>query len=171
MTDTKTTDEISATTIVEGEISMTVDVVDETIAEEIAAAILERLTVDTADGIPSDFLATVEAVLTELEERKARERAKGKIDIEAVVDDLELGDLKLLEATTGQKLGKILREFETRDFGADTIAGIVLVALRRDNPEATIEDADKIKLAAIAGEEEDEEGEDEEAEDEEADPR
>lgn len=168
MTDTQTTDETLVIDI-ETHPAEEIDIVEFVIAEEITQAILGGFSEDQArelvNGNAANLLVLVEAVLLELDERKTRERAKGKIDIEAVVDDLELGDLKLLEETTGQKLGKILREFETRDFGADTIAGIVLVALRRDNPEATIEDADKIKLAAIAGEEEDEE------EDEESDPR
>ena len=168
MTDTQTTDETLVIDI-ETHPAEEIDIVEFVIAEEITQAILGGFSEDQArelvNGNAANLLVLVEAVLLELDERKTRERAKGKIDIEAVVDDLELGDLKLLEETTGQKLGKILREFETRDFGADTIAGIVLVALRRDNPEATIEDADKIKLAAIAGEEADEE------EDEEADPR
>ena len=160
MTDTKTTDETLVIDI-ETHPAEEIDIVEFVIAEEITQAILGGFSEDQArelvNGNAANLLVLVEAVLLELDERKTRERAKGKIDIEAVVDDLELGDLKLLEATTGQKLGKILREFETRDFGADTIAGIVLVALRRDNPEATIEDADKIKLAAIAGDEEGEE--------------
>ena len=179
MTDTKTTIEPT----IEGSISTTISAVpgedleaeepearEPTLAEEITAAILGGLGPED-DLIPAErlTLAAVEAVLAELDARKARERIAGHIDIEAVVDDLELGDLRLLEKTTGQKLSKILSEFETSDFGADTIVGIVLVALRRDNPEATIEDADKIKLAAIAGDEEDEEGDEEE--DEEADPR
>ena len=157
MTDTKTTDE-NLVIDIETHPAEEIDISEFAEAEEITQAILGGFSEDQArelvNGNAANLLVLVEAVLLELDERKTRERAKGKIDIEAVVDDLELGDLKLLELTTGQKLGKILREFETRDFGADTIAGIVLVALRRDNPEATIEDADKIKLAAIAGDEE-----------------
>ena len=77
------------------------------------------------------------------------------IDIDELVDDLTIGELKLLEEATGQKLGKILREFETRDFGADTIAGIVWISLLRTDPDATIEDADKVKLRSIADVDED----------------
>ena len=85
------------------------------------------------------------------------------IDIEAMVEDLEIGELKLLEQATGLKLARILREFESNEFGADTIAGIVWISLRRDDPEATIEDADKIKLRQIAEPDGDEDGDEDEA--------
>ena len=72
------------------------------------------------------------------------------IDIEAMVEDLEIGELKLLEEATGLKLALILRQFETNEFGADLIAAVVWISPRRDDPEATIEDADRIKLSQIA---------------------
>ena len=81
------------------------------------------------------------------------------IDIEEIVQDLEIGELKLLEKATGLKLARILREFETNEFGADVIAAVVWISLKRLDPEATIEDADKIKLRRIA--EPDDEGDDE----------
>lgn len=123
-------------------------------AEGIAASILGRLGSD--DPAPTNFLRIIEAVLDELDRREARRDELDYIDIEAMVDDLEIGELKLLEKATGQKLAGILREFEKNEFGADTIAAVVWISLLRDDPEATIEDADKIKLRQIAEVDEDE---------------
>ena len=143
------------TTTIEAEATMTVEAVPDedreaTEAEDITAAILGGLDPDTDPELAGRVtLSLVEAVLAELAARKVRDAGE-HIDIEAMVDDLELGELKLLEEATGQKLARILREFESNDFGADTIAAIVWISLRRDDPEATIEDADRIKLRQIA---------------------
>ena len=157
---TTTTDEATPdeSLTIDAEGSMTVEAVpgeDRELSEAEELAVALSVSTLTDHELPT-ILAVVEAVLVELDAREARSREGDHIDIESMVDDLEIGELKLLEEATGLKLARILREFESNEFGADTIAAIVWISLRRDDPEATIEDADKVKLRQIAEVDDDE---------------
>jgi hypothetical protein len=72
------------------------------------------------------------------------------LDVETFVGDMELGELEELEEATGMKMGEILAQFQSKDFGATVLVGIVWLALRRNDPTATMDTARKIKLTAVA---------------------
>ncbi len=72
------------------------------------------------------------------------------LDVESFVGDMELGELEELEEATGMKMGEILGQFQSKDFGATVLVGIVWLALRRDDPTATMDTARKVKLTAVA---------------------
>jgi hypothetical protein len=86
------------------------------------------------------------------------EPERQRFDIEAFLDDLDLSELEALESVTGQPMGVILSEFQTNRFSAKTLTGLVWLMLKRDHPDATIDDARKIKLSQIADEDEDDDG-------------
>jgi len=76
-----------------------------------------------------------------------------EFDVEELADDLDLGELKLMEKATGMKIGAILKELGSDEYGADTLIALAWIALRRVDPDASIEDAERVKLNAIAGDE------------------
>ena len=72
------------------------------------------------------------------------------IDIENFIEDMELGEIELIEEATGLNISGILKQFETSDYSAKILIAIVWLALRRDDPEATMDTARRIKLIQIA---------------------
>jgi hypothetical protein len=57
------------------------------------------------------------------------------------ISTLKIRELVAIEEKVGHK---VAREIATFDFSADTVQALVWVALRRDNPEATYEDAGEL---------------------------
>lgn len=72
------------------------------------------------------------------------------IDIESFIEEITLGELETLEDHTGQPIATILRQFERNEFSARTLTGIVLLYLRRSDPDATVDDARATHLVALA---------------------
>lgn len=95
----------------------------------------------TSTGDPIDRGVTVAA---------APPPAGPDIDVEAFIEQVTLGELEQLEDVTGNPLSKILREFETQQFSARVMTGIVWLVLRRNNPEATIDDARAVPIMRLA---------------------
>ena len=73
-----------------------------------------------------------------------------KLDLEDFIQDMELGEIELIEEATGLTIAAILRQFETSDYSATVLIAIVWLALKRDDPEATMDTARKVKLTQIA---------------------
>ncbi len=82
-----------------------------------------------------------------------------ELDIEELVDDLDLGEIKLIEKTTGMKVGAFMKALSAEEYGVDVLIALAWIALRRVDPDATIEDAERVKLSAIAGDEDEDEDE------------
>lgn len=85
------------------------------------------------------------------------------LDLETFIETIKLGELVKLEKAVKLNTSEILRAFEKNDYSAELLVGIVWIALRRDNPKATMKAAGEIELAQIAdaGDDEDEEDEEE----------
>lgn len=83
-----------------------------------------------------------------------------ELDVEAFIEEVNLGELEDLEEVLGVNSGQILKQFETGDLSARTLRGVVWLAVRRENPEVTFDDARRVKLFALAdsGEDDDDEG-------------
>jgi len=61
------------------------------------------------------------------------------------LDDMTVGELVLFEEMTGKGPA------ELGNPGAKDLQALALIILRRDNPEATVEDANSIKLSTFFG--------------------
>ena len=60
------------------------------------------------------------------------------------LDDLTIGEMILFEDTTGKPLSAL-----GEGAGAREMQALALIFLRRDNPEATLEDAAAVKVSAF----------------------
>lgn len=67
-------------------------------------------------------------------------------------DDMSLGDIEEFEAYTGETIGALV-DVETgrRQATAKMLTGMAFLALRQDDPDATIDDARRIKVSALQG--------------------
>ena len=109
-----------------------------------------------ADDTPADDKPKLEAV----------PEPKRSLDIAAFLDDMELGEIADLEDATDQPIAQLLRQFETNNFTASSLIGITWLILRRDDPDATLEDARKVKLTELAGDTDDDDEDDSDPKDE-----
>jgi hypothetical protein len=62
------------------------------------------------------------------------------------LDDMTIGEMVLFEDTAGIPVGKLSENIDSMS----TIRALVLIQLRRDNPEATLADVDAIKMSELA---------------------
>jgi hypothetical protein len=73
------------------------------------------------------------------------------------ISTIKIRELREIEEKVGHKVS---REIAAFDFSADTVQALVWVALRRDNPEATYEDAGELNfdqlMQAVEGPEDEE---------------
>ncbi len=81
------------------------------------------------------------------------------IDIEGFIEDMELGEIELIEEAIGLSISAILRQFETQDYSAKVLIALVWLAIRRDDPAATMDTARKVKLVQIAAVDDDDDDE------------
>jgi len=76
-----------------------------------------------------------------------------KVDADDTVDDTEanqaaallirltVGEVKVLERCTGEKLSKLAKDLEAEEFSADIIEAFAAIGARRDNPDLTWDEA------------------------------
>lgn len=62
------------------------------------------------------------------------------------MEDMTIGEIILFEETTGKTIGEIGNKPGGRELQA-----LALIALRRENPEATLEDASSVKVSSFMG--------------------
>jgi len=62
---------------------------------------------------------------------------------------LTVGEGRELEKVTGQNLGNIIKQFDAGDYSVDLLSAFLLVMGRRENPDLTIEDVDKLAFSSL----------------------
>lgn len=68
--------------------------------------------------------------------------------IQLDIRTLKLRELRDIETTIGHKIAQEIANF---DLGMDTIQGLMWIALRRDDPEATFEQAGELDFEQLIG--------------------
>lgn len=70
------------------------------------------------------------------------------------IDDVSLGDLEEFEEYTGMPftmIDQVQALIESGQMTTKLLTGMALLALRQDNPDATIEDAKRVKITQLMG--------------------
>ena len=75
-----------------------------------------------------------------------------KLDIEK----LTVREVKLVQEMTGKKFGAVIKDFQLGEFDGDTLHALALIWLRRDNPQATVDDALDVEILPMLNDPEDE---------------
>lgn len=75
----------------------------------------------------------------------------GQVALSFDIESMTMGDFELLEEATGQPFSELIETFQKKQFTAKVLKGIVWLQLRKQDPQATLEDAGNVKLTALLG--------------------
>lgn len=67
------------------------------------------------------------------------------------MDQISIGDLEDFEEYTGQTIDQIDKAITGQKVSMKVLTGVALLALRQDNPDATIADAKRVKISELMG--------------------
>ena len=76
----------------------------------------------------------------------------GYLDLDELVNELTIADLEELEELSGEPIGKLLGQMNTKDLTAASIKWVVWLSLKKKAPEVTVAQAGNVKLRRLAAE-------------------
>jgi hypothetical protein len=67
------------------------------------------------------------------------------------IEKLTVREVKLVQEMTGKTFGAVIKDFQSGEFDADTLHSLALIALRRENPQATADEALDVEILPMLG--------------------
>jgi hypothetical protein len=67
------------------------------------------------------------------------------------IEKLTVREVKLVQEMTGKSFGSVIKGFQEGDFDADILHALALIFLRRENPEATPDEALDVEILPMLG--------------------
>lgn len=72
-----------------------------------------------------------------------------KITVDLDPNDLTLGEIEDLEGAGGVPFGVLMKQLDEQTFSSRALTALVWVAMRRKDPDFTLEDARRVKIGQV----------------------